>query len=421
MSRLSAVAAVGVAFFLSFAAPAAASPPTITYSIEGIAGANGWYQGSVYGDNVVLHWTVLDATTPTCLPVVISGPTTGTTGACSATNASGTVTVETPAIKIDNTPPTISPSLSRKPDFNGWYNHPVTASWSGTDATSGIAGCSSVKYNGPENATATVNGGCTDQAGNSAVSGVGLAYDATPPVLSGVTEQSAAADNVLHWSSSSPSDRVVVRRALPGSKAGKAVFDGNAAAFTDKKIRPGAEYVYSVQSFDQAGNRSKVVTVAGLPKVLTLRKTHSMPRAAPNPILRWGRFRGADYYNVQLFRGSKRIFSAWPTAHQLDLPATWKWSNHRFQLTPGRYRWYVWAGLGARTLARYRTVGQRELRRAPPLARTRRVPARRSRCRCQALRTYQCPGSGDLGAVKAALVNPPPRCWAARGSQREAG
>ena len=176
-------------------------------------------------------------------------------------------------------------------------------------------------------------------------------------MLSAVSEQSAAGENVLRWSSSSPSDRVVVRRAAPGGKAHKAVFEGRAQQFTDKTIRPGAEYLYSVRSFDQADNPSKVVTIAALPKVPTLRKTHYVPRAAPNPILRWRRFPGAGYYNLQLFRGSKRIYSAWPTTHQLGLSATWKWSDHRFRLTPGRYRWYVWAGLGARRLARYRTVG----------------------------------------------------------------
>jgi hypothetical protein len=194
-------------------------------------------------------------------------------------------------------------------------------------------------------------------AGNSAVRGVRLAYDATPPVLGEVTEASTATDNVLRWTSSSPSDRVVVRRAVRGSKAHKAVFDGSAQGFTDKKIRPDVEYLYSVQSFDQAGNPSKIVTLAGLPKILTLRKTHYVPRAAPNPILRWEPFRDAGYYNVQLFRGSKRIFSSWPTSHQVGLPETWKWSSHHFRLTPGRYRWYVWAGLGARTLARYHIVG----------------------------------------------------------------
>jgi hypothetical protein len=166
-----------------------------------------------------------------------------------------------------------------------------------------------------------------------------------------------AGANVLRWSSSSGSDRVVVRRSIRGSKAHKAVFDRSANGFVDTKIRAGAQYVYSVQSFDQAGNSSHVVIVAGLPKVLTLRETGYVPSVASTPILRWARFRGAAYYNVQLFRGSKRIYAAWPTAHHLGLPKTWKWSGHRFRLTPGPYRWYVWAGFGSRTLARYRSVG----------------------------------------------------------------
>ena len=357
MARSTAVAAIGLAFFLLFSAPAAAAPPTITYSIEGISGTNGWYRGSAYGDEVVLHWSVSGGTGTCLAAVAVPGPTTGTKESCTATGGGYTVTLTTAPIKIDNTAPTVSASLSRKPDFNGWYNHPVSISWSGTDATSGLAGCSSVTYQGPDNGAATVNGSCTDRAGNSAVHPVRLPYDATPPVLGRVTEQSTAADNVLRWSSSSPSDRVVIRRSIRGAKARATVFDGSGGGFTDQKIRPGAEYRYSVQSFDQAGNSSKVVTVAGLPKVLTLQKTPYVPRVTANPILRWGRFRGAGYYNVQLFRGSKRIYSAWPAAHQVGLPATWKWSSHRFRLTPGRYRWYVWAGLGARALARYKAVG----------------------------------------------------------------
>jgi hypothetical protein len=359
MTRRAAIAAVGLVFFLLFAASAAASLPTITYSIDGIAGTNGWYRGSVYGDSVALHWTVSDAASSTCLAVVaIPGPTTGTTETCSATNMDGTATVVTPPIKIDATPPTgVTASFSRKPDFHGWYNHPVTISWSGTDATSGIASCSSVTYDGPDNAAATIDGGCTDLAGNSAAAPVQLAYDSTPPVLSAVTERSTAGADVLQWSSTSTSDRVVVRRASGGCNEQRTVFDGRGASFADRKIRPGAQYVYSVHSVDQAGNSSRVVTIRGLPKVLTLRKTSYVPRAAPNPILRWGRVRGAGYYNVQLFRGSRRIYAAWPTTHQVGLQATWKWARHRYRLTPGRYRWYVWAGFGARTLARYRAVG----------------------------------------------------------------
>jgi hypothetical protein len=360
MTRSTSIAAVGLACFLLFAASAAASLPTITYTIDGIAGTNGWYRGSVNGDNVALHWSVSsDATQTTCLAVVtIPGPTSGTTETCSATNASGTATVVTPPIKVDATPPTgVTASFSRKPDFRGWYNHPVTISWSGADATSGIAGCSSVTYSGPDNEAATVDGTCTDLAGNTADDPVQLAYDATAPVLSAVTERSTAGANLLHWSSSSASDRIVVRRSSRGSKSHPTVFDGHGGGFADKKIRPGAQYVYSVHSVDQAGNSSSVVRVTGLPKVLTLGETGYVPRAAPNPILRWGRFRGAAYYNVQLFRGSRRIYAAWPTAHQVGLRTSWKWARHRFRLTPGRYRWYVWAGLGSRSLARYRAVG----------------------------------------------------------------
>jgi hypothetical protein len=342
-----------------FTATASASAPTISFSIDGIPGSNGWYRGSSHGDNVVLHWSVsLDATSSNCLPAItIPGDTTGTTQTCWAKNADGLTTAVTRKINIDATPPTVTASLSRRPDFNGWFNHPVAISWSGTDAISGIASCSSVTYQGPDNGAATASGGCTDKAGNSTIRPVQLAYDATPPVLSKVSERSTAAADVLRWRSSSASDRVVVQRTVRGSKAQATVLNGSASGFTDNKIRPGAQYLYAVQSFDQAGNASRVVVIAGLPKVLTLHKTSYVPRAASNPILRWRRVRAASYYNVQLFRGSKRIYAAWPTMHQLGLPTTWKWSGHRVRLTPGRYRWYVWAGIGPRRLAHYRTVG----------------------------------------------------------------
>lgn len=360
MRRSTAVGAIALAFLLMFTATASASTPTISYSIDGTSGTSGWYRGSSHGDNVVVHWSVsLDAFSTSCLAAVtVPGPTTGTTATCWAENADGRTTAVTSQIKIDATPPTgITAHFSRQPDFNGWYSHPVAISWSGGDATSGVAGCSSVTYSGPDGGAATVNGGCTDNAGNSATLAVPLAYDATPPVLREVTERSTPAADVLRWSSSSASDRVVVTRAIRGSKTHRIVFDGSAAKFTDRRIRSGVEYLYSLQSFDQAGNRSNAVSTAGLPKVLTLSKMHYVPLAAPKPILRWRRVRGATYYNVQLFRGSKRIYAAWPTMRQVGLAASWKWAGHRFRLNPGRYRWYVWAGFGSRAAARYRAVG----------------------------------------------------------------
>jgi len=360
VSRSTAAAAIGLAFVLILAATAAASTPTISYSIDGISGSNGWYRGSTHGDNVVVHWSVsFDATSTNCLgAVTVPGPTTGTKLSCWAQNGDGLTTAVTRGIKIDDTPPTgVTGHATRRPDYHGWYNHPVTVRWTGNDATSGIAHCSSATYRGPDSAAAAVNGGCVDRAGNTGDGQIHLGYDATPPVLGKVTETSTAAGNVLAWSSSSPSDRIVVRRAIRARKGRTTVFDGSAGGYTDKKIHPGAQYVYFVQSFDQAGNGSRVASITGLIKVLTLQKTPYVPVAAPNPILRWHRVGGAAYYNVQLYRGKTRIYAVWPTMHQVGLPIGWRWSGHHFSLAPGRYRWYVWAGFGPRKLASYRAVG----------------------------------------------------------------
>jgi hypothetical protein len=248
-------------------------------------------------------------------------------------------------------------TFARGPDFNGWYNHPVGLSWSGSDATSGIAACTSVTYSGPDRAGSSVSGGCADRAGNSASVGVTLNYDATPPALTKLAVTSTSDGHVVRWSSSSSADTIVIRRSTRGSKAQKTVFDGSATSFADKKVAPGVEYRYSLQAFDQAGNASRQVAVAGLPKVLTLRKLGYIPRAASKPILRWPAVRGARYYNVQLYRGSKRVFASWPLTKQLGLPTVWRWAGKRRHLIPGRYRWYVWAGLGQRSFARYRTLG----------------------------------------------------------------
>ena len=361
MTRSTAAASIGVALVLLFATTAAASTPTISYSIDGIVGNNGWYRGSTHGDYVVLHWSVSsNATSSNCLAAItLPGPTAGTTQTCWAANPDGRATAVTRPIKIDGIPPTgVTARLSRKPDLNGWYNHPVTVSWSGRDSTSGIAYCTSGTYRGPDSATATLNGGCFDKAGNSGGLQVRLAYDATPPVLHRLVEESTTDADALSWSSSSASDHIVVRRAVRGRKGRALVFAGTAVQFTDPKIRPGVEYVYSVRAFDQAGNASKIASVDGPPKILILeRKTAYAPHAAPNPILRWRRIRGAAYYNVQLYRGTKRIYAAWPRMNQVGLQASWKWSGRRRYLIPGRYRWYVWAGFGARRAAQYSAVG----------------------------------------------------------------
>ena len=334
---------------------AAAAGPVISYTLSGTTGDNGWYRS-----NVGIAW------------VVSGGMATRAAASrrrCSATPTAARSPARRPittiekarssvTIKIDRVAPLVTTaSPARAPDYNGWYNHPVAFSFAGTDGGSGLASCSVATYNGPDNGSAAVGGSCRDKAGNTGSNAFGLSYDATAPTLSKVEVASRAASALVHWQSTSPADTIVVHRSARGNKADPTVFRGAASSFADKKIQRGLEYVYSLQSYDQAGNASKVVSAVALPKVLTLRKTPYTPRAAANPVLRWDAIRGATYYHVQLFRGKKRILAAWPSTNELTLPAAWRWAGHRYKLGPARYRWYVWEGIGKRSFARYRTLG----------------------------------------------------------------
>jgi hypothetical protein len=326
----------------------------VSVTLTGTAGDNGWYRS-----NVRIVWVVTDGmATSGCVSTTLLFDTNGNTQSCTAVDANNATAFKSVTIKIDRVPPQVTTATpQRAPDANGWYNHPVAFTFSGSDGGSGIASCSQATYGGPDSGAAANGGSCRDSAGNVGSNTFGLRYDATPPTLSKVGVTSKDADAVLRWQSTSPADTITVRRSARGNKAQAMLFRGAGSSFDDKKIQRGLEYVYTLQSTDEAGNVSKPVTAVALPKVLTLRKTPYTPRAAASPMLRWQAIRGASYYHVQLFRGSKRILAAWPAKPMLDLPTTWRWAGHRYRLSPGRYRWYVWEGLGQRSFARYKTVG----------------------------------------------------------------
>ena len=76
-------------------------------------------------------------------------------------------------------------------------------------------------------------------------------------------------------------------------------------------------------------------------------------RLRKTPTLVWLADAGANYYNVQLYRGSVKTLSAWPRKARLALRKTWKFGGRKYTLTPGPYRWYVWPGFGARAAVNY--------------------------------------------------------------------
>jgi hypothetical protein len=178
------LARVGIVACALMAAPVASAHHSITYGLLGTGGTNGWYRS-----NVTIQWQhshPADITlTSGCEPgtqVTAEGASSRT---CSVTavGPAGEHTVSLGVtLRVDKTAPSAAGGASRGPDSNGWYNHPVSIGFSGTDATSGIASCSSQTYGGGDSASASVTGTCTDVAGNtSATAAVGFKYDATPP------------------------------------------------------------------------------------------------------------------------------------------------------------------------------------------------------------------------------------------------
>jgi hypothetical protein len=368
VSKLVQASLVVAAFSMLFGAAARPSTaddtaPLVAYSIDGITGSNGWYRGSVSGDFVSVHWSVSDpesqiTSTSGCETGPAIGPTTGTTRTCTAASAGGTTTVTTKVIRVDGDPPTgVVAAANRAPDANGWYNHAFAIAWSGSDVTSGIASCTSTTYSGPDEGGATLTGGCTDVAGNSASASFAFRYDATPPQLSSVSVQSKDGANIVHWKSSSAEDVAAINRVARGKATERSLFSGAGVGFVDKKIRDGVEYRYSVRTYDQAGNASALRSVLALPKVVSLGKLGYTPRTAGQPILNWPAKSGASYYHVQLFRNGKRILAAWPLSTELALHARWLWAGRRYRLTPAKYAWFAWAGFGRRAAARYRLIG----------------------------------------------------------------
>jgi hypothetical protein len=117
----------------------------------------------------------------------LSGPDTNGTVNGSCTDKAGNVGFGSAPFKYDSTPPSVSGQPARGSDANGWFNHPVTVNFVGSDAASGIASCTSAAYSGPDTGSTTVNGNCTDVAGNTGSGSYSLKYDSTPPTATSVS------------------------------------------------------------------------------------------------------------------------------------------------------------------------------------------------------------------------------------------
>jgi hypothetical protein len=202
-----------------------------------------------------------------------------------------------------------------------------------------------------------VNCTATDTEGAQAAASfvVRVLDDVAPP---------AATDVIVRGSPKS----VDVRWRLPGSNdiAGTeivrypgnfVVFRGTGTSFTDTDVKAGGRYLYQVSSFDWADNHAKAVNVSTRAVRARLVEPQDWAQLTQPPLLAWAQVPEADYYNVQLWAVSpgppKKVLSVWPTSAHLRLASRWAFAGKKYGLKPGRYRWYVWPGLGRQSQGRY--------------------------------------------------------------------
>jgi len=330
------------------------TPPVATAAPARGPDANGWYD-----HGLTISWTSSDPVSgiASCSSTTYAAPDSGSisrSGTC--TDGAGNTSAAVPfSFRFDSTPPTgVTVAPARPPDHSGWYNRPITLSWSGSDALSGIASCTSATYGGPTNEGTALSGSCTDQAGNTSGSvGYGFKYDSTPPALDELNLTPRDDAVTLRWRASGANGFTVNRKPGLGTAASSVVYSGPADTFADRRVDNYTRYTYVVTAEDAAGNElARSAAAMPLPMLYAPRPG---ARVSPGsaPLFAWRRLRNARYYNVQLWLAGRAVGSWWPERPRLKMSARWRFGGSGHTLVAGSYTWYVWPGRGSRRNGRY--------------------------------------------------------------------
>lgn len=221
--------------------------PTISATITPAPNNYGWHN-----ENVTVVFACRDATSPivSCpSAVIVSDETSGGTASGETVDAAGNRTSTSVLIRLDKTPPDLTPSSSPSPNAGGWNNSPVVVSFTAIDALSGIV---AERVTPPvmlssEGANQSVTGQATDFAGNTrTVQLNGINIDLTAPFLTGSV---APPPNSNGWNNTPVTVHIDCADALSGVAAcpPDQVFD-----------REGANQSFSGTVSDRAGNGGSV-------------------------------------------------------------------------------------------------------------------------------------------------------------------
>jgi hypothetical protein len=187
-------------------------------------------------------------------------------------------------VSLDKTAPELTGAPDRAPDSNGWYNQPLTVTWSCTDALSGVQSFITLSnYSGPDSAGASVSGDCFDLALNNTIAAMGFQFDATSPEIDVTTPPDGASYllNAAVTSAYACTDNLSgVASCIGPVASGDAVDTAtvNAKQFTVDAAdvagnHAGATHVYSVH-YEFSGFRSPV---GGTPAVNVAKAGRTIP------------------------------------------------------------------------------------------------------------------------------------------------
>jgi hypothetical protein len=355
MRRILLTGAIAAVWAVVLTTPASATLPVVNYEATGRAGADGWFIGPV-----TVRWIIENATESIgCDVKTLRSDTAGTHLECTAVNDEGPTIGRTRELRIDQTPPAgVVASASRPPDEGRFYTSPVDLAWSATDALSGLAGCTSLTYAGPDGPAAPA-GTCSDVAGNaSAAVPFSLSFDTTAPAAPALEVVPGDRVATLRWRTSPDVARITIFRTPDDAPALREVLrDGapDGTELVDRGLGEGVRYTWTVIARDAAGHATFVRRSATTKAVVVRARWRRPPTvlAIAPPVLGWRKVRGARYYNVQIFRGGKKVMSRWPARARLRLHRRWRFDGKRRRLARGTYAWYVWPGYGPRAQRRY--------------------------------------------------------------------
>ena len=303
------------------------APPFINVHVSGALGSNGWHIA-----NTTVGWSFGPTgeikTSVGCDTRTVEAETMGIPFTCTVTNTADQTVSSTYVVKLDKTPPTVTPRPTRPPDTNGWFNHGVGFMAEASDAFSGVAACDFPSYDGPDSAHATVTVACLDRAGHRGTANLGFMYDDTAPTVRAVLGRRP---DRYGWYAKD------VRVSFAGSDATSHIDGCSSSVYRGPNT---ARASVTGWCRDRAGNQSSITRSFKFSKPLL---EPFGRRVTSPPLLDWVDVRRAREYNLQVWHDGRKILSKWPDASRWQLGRRWMYQGETHVLKRGeRYRVYVW-------------------------------------------------------------------------------